>query len=663
MEKSSKKNHLQHEKSLYLQQHAGNPIDWYPWGTEAFQKAQKENKLMLISIGYSSCHWCHVMEHEVFENETAAAYLNEHFVCIKVDREERPDIDNTYMLAVQLMTNSGGWPLNCFTLSNGKPVYGGTYFPLPHFMKVIEALQKLQKEDPKALEEAAKNIKEGLTMSIKVDKPENLNFEERKLEVLVHNWSLSFDLKYGGRKGAPKFPMPNNYEFLLQYGQTHQRKEITDFVHATLHHIVRGGIYDHLEGGLMRYSTDEYWKEPHFEKMLYDNAQFLTCLAKAYQNNPDDEYAFVISQTIAWLDKKMQTAEGFYKSSVDADAAGEEGSYYVWTKPEVEKIFGNDAHKVEDLYQMNTLGFWKEGKYILLRENGFKDFAEQHSIEEKAFLPWLQTVNDKLISHREKRIPPVIDEKVVFSWNCMLAIAFAEAGISLKNPEYLKKAETLTLALEKKYIHKDRICRIVNDPHRIVGFLDDYAYYIKLCICLHQLTLEEQWLEKAKTFLNVVEDIFDEEEGLFYYSEKDPLLLADTIEQNDNVIPASNSVLAHCFWDVGVICSENSWLEKAKSMLATVYQPMERYGSSYSNWAMLLQKVLIGDLLLSYFSPVTMEEHHQYLRENPDFVLFNKELRETTPEVFQICHNGSCALPEFGFSKISKQLHEALKSK
>src|SRR5690554_5655477 len=389
----STKNRLQNERSLYLQQHATNPIDWQPWSEEAFKKAQAEDKMILISIGYSSCHWCHVMEKEVFEKEEAAVYLNEHFVCIKVDREERPDVDAIYMTAVQLMTQSGGWPLNCVTLPDGRPIFGGTYFPMEHFLNILKTLVQLFHEDRNKMLEYADSLADGMKTAELVQQDKEIVFHVEKLHDLVKRWSTLFDWQDGGSKRAPKFPLPNNYEFLLQYGKFYGEEAVIQFTHLTLHKIIRGGIYDQIEGGLMRYSTDMYWKEPHFEKMLYDNGQFLSVLAKAHLEEPSSEYQLVLEQTVHWLETKMKTAESMYKSSIDADADGEEGSYYVWKKEEIRTLFPTDFKRVEDFYQVNGNGFWKNGDHILLRKESYQEFIDNKSVTNDEFNSWLSNVN------------------------------------------------------------------------------------------------------------------------------------------------------------------------------------------------------------------------------------------------------------------------------
>ncbi len=650
------KNNLQHERSLYLQQHSTNPIDWQPWSEDAFKKAKDEDKMLLISIGYSSCHWCHVMEKEVFEKEEAAAYLNKHFVCIKVDREERPDIDAIYMTAVQLMTQSGGWPLNCITLPDGRPIFGGTYFPMEHFMNILKSLVQLFQDDRNKILEYADSLESGMKTAEIVKHDKEAVFKADKLHELIKRWSTLFDWQDGGSKRAPKFPMPNNYEFLLQYGKYFGEEAVVEFVHLTLHKIIRGGIYDQIEGGLMRYSTDMHWKEPHFEKMLYDNGQFLSVLAKAHIDQPSAEYQLVLKQTVHWLETKMKDSQNLYKSSIDADADGEEGSYYVWKKEAIKELFPTDFKKIEDYYQINGNGFWKKGNYILLRKKSFQEYAENHNIGLNELNVWVNDVNTKMVAQRNHRIAPVIDEKVIFSWNCMIAIGLIDVAISLKEESYFQKAMSLTRQLENTFIDETHIYRINDGMNKINGFLDDYAFYIRLCIQLHQYTLDEKWLTKATFWLDRVVAEFEQQEHLFYYSKVDKLLISKSVETEDNVIPSSNSVLANCYWDLGVLFSNEKWLNRAIEMLQCVHVGMENYGSGYSNWAILLHKILKGDLLVNYLGEISNDDHHQQFRKLHDIAIFRKEGKESRANTFEICHHKNCSLPERGYEAIFEKV-------
>lgn len=653
-------NRLQKEASLYLRQHAHNPIDWFPWGKEAFEKAQTENKMMLISIGYSSCHWCHVMEREVFENEQAAAYLNQHFVCVKVDREERPDVDHVYMTAVQLMTQSGGWPLNCFTLPDGRPIYGGTYFPQPQFVNILTSLQKIFNETPQEMYSYASNMEESIKKADLLTETSKV-YELDKLHYLVEKWASLFDWNDGGTKRAPKFPLPNNYDFLLSYGQFFGEEAIVEFVHLTLHKICRGGIFDHVGGGLMRYSVDMYWKEPHFEKMLYDNGQFLSVIAKAYCDQKSLEYEFVLKQTVNWLEEKMKTCQGLYRSSIDADSDGEEGGFYCWKLEELRSLFKGDFERLNSLFEINGNGFWKDGNYILLRMDSFTALKEEWQLSTDDFWTELYTILNKLKVVRDQRIAPVIDDKVIFSWNCMIAIGFIDVAIALDDLSYYEKALDLYKSLSN-YLKIDSILRINDEKNQIDGFLDDYVYWLELQIKLHQYTLDEKYLNAAISTIGFIEKQFEKQGSLFYYSKEDELVLAKTVEINDNVIPASNSILANAYWDLGVLLSNTSYLEQAKAMLNYVYEGMDDYGSGYSNWARLLQKALIGDVSVNYLGEIDLIQHRSFLQKVQSFVMFKLTASSEHKKSYQICHRQACHLPKDSFDNFLLDINDFLSS-
>lgn len=654
-------NRLQHESSLYLQQHASNPVNWYPWSNEAFEIAKEENKPIFLSIGYSSCHWCHVMEEEVFEDEQVAAFLNQYFVSIKVDREERPDIDNVYMTAVQLMTQKGGWPLNCVTLPDGRPIFGGTYFPKDQFLNVLSQIVNLFQNDKQKVEEYASHLEEGIK-AVDFTKPaEETELRGTQLHLAYLKWEANFDKVNGGTTGVPKFPLPNNYEFLLQYGRLFEEKPAVEHTHLTLLKIIRGGIYDQIEGGLMRYSTDAYWKIPHFEKMLYDNAQFLSVLSSAHMDRPEVEYEMAIRQTAQWLQTVMRDGDGFYKSAIDADSEIGEGEYYVWRKEKLQSLLLGDYTKVEDLYQINSKGFWQEGRYLPLRNESISDFAKKHDMSVEECIEWKQTIDVRLNDVRQQRIAPIVDTKIICSWNCMLVIGWIDAAVALSEKSYFDAALSLALKIEERFVVNDKLTRIHTEQNTIWGFLDDYAFFIKMCIKIHQYTLDNQWLQKAIDWLGKTENVFDKQDELFYYSELDAHLLSNTVEVNDNVIPASNSVLANCYWDLGVLNARPEWLDTAKSMLICIYEQMESYPSGYSNWAILLQKVIKSDLCIAYFSEIDRKHHLDNLRKLHDLVLFKfDEVQSEKPETYQICHRQHCFLPKNGWNKMTEEIHDIL---
>jgi uncharacterized protein YyaL (SSP411 family) len=585
-------NQLIHESSPYLLQHAHNPVNWIPWSNQAFELAKQENKLVLISIGYSACHWCHVMEHECFENEDVAALMNKHFINIKVDREEHPDVDQVYMTAVQLMTQKGGWPLNCFTLPDGSPIYGGTYFPQEQWMHILKSLvHTIQNDKEKVLEYASK-LKEGVQQNELIEKPAPIqSWDAEKLHELVLRWSHSFDSSHGGPSRAPKFPLPSNLEFLLTYGVWQEHEKSLGYVELTLDKMAMGGIYDQIGGGFARYSVDMLWKVPHFEKMLYDNGQLLEVYAKAYKFFQKDLYRETCYGILNWLQREMHAEEGAFFSALDADSEGEEGKFYCWDEQELKVILGTDFNWVKEYYNINQLGYWEDEKYILLRNETDESFANRYGWELSPFQQKVESINETLLHVRNKRIKPGMDDKCLTSWNAMVISGLCEAYSAFNHESFLilaRKAanwiEANQLNVEKKLWRSRK-----NGISKIDGVLEDYAFVIKGFIDLYQVTFEEKWMKWAHDLTQTVENEFlDTASKMCFYTSIDTGLIARKMELNDNVIPASNSVMAHNFHKLSYFYRKEEWKTQAEQMLANVYDGMEMYGSGYSNWALLL---------------------------------------------------------------------------
>ncbi|MEI6816058.1 MAG: thioredoxin domain-containing protein, partial [Bacteroidota bacterium] len=500
-------NHLIHESSPYLLQHAHNPVDWYPWGEEAFEKAKKEDKLVLISIGYSACHWCHVMEHESFEDTATAHLMNEHFICIKVDREERPDIDQVYMNAVQLMTGQGGWPLNCFALPDGRPVYGGTYFPKQKWNDVLMQLQNIYVKDKAKFIEYAEQLTDSVKRSELVQMiPDDFEFSINDLHLMVDVWKKSFDTKEGGPARVPKFPLPNNYEFLLNYFHLSMLKDKSDEnllkqIHLTLDKMAYGGIYDQIGGGFARYSTDGYWKVPHFEKMLYDNAQLMSLYASAYQQSKDPLYKNVVMETLDWMKREMTSDEGLFYSALDADSEGKEGKFYIWTKKEIEAILKDKASLFCDYYEVDKAGLWEEGCSILLRRNNDKEFAALHHIHDvDAMMTDIVACKKILLQERNKRIHPGLDDKQLTSWNALMIMGYVDAYNAFGEQEHLLAAKRCADFILKNIRNQDGglYHNYKKGKATINGYLEDYSFMMEALMALYQATFEEHYLMTAK---------------------------------------------------------------------------------------------------------------------------------------------------------------------
>ncbi|HBW85353.1 MAG TPA: thioredoxin domain-containing protein [Crocinitomicaceae bacterium] len=642
-------NALVNETSLYLKQHAHNPVEWHAWSPHVFEEAKKENKLVLVSIGYSACHWCHEMEKECFEDEEVAELMNKHFVCIKVDREERPDVDMVYMTAVQLMTQRGGWPLNCFTLPDGKPIYGGTYFPKDQWMNVLRSLVHTFQTEPQRVKEYADNLTDGITQSELIHLPQELvTREEEKLHELVVRWARSWDMDEGGTTKAPKFPLPSNYLFLLRYGYHFDHAKTNSFVHLTLQKIVRGGIYDQLGGGFARYSVDMLWKIPHFEKMLYDNAQLLELYAEAYALSRNEEYARSLKQTVSWLSREMLGEHGAFYSAIDADSEGEEGKFYCWSKEELGFLSKAQQALVNDYFSVNSAGYWEEEKYVLLRRESDESIARKHDYELPEFYVKLDEIIDLLFQKRKERIAPGIDKKSLCSWNAMLLNGLITTYRATNDDGCLLMARKIGTWIRNTQFQQGILYRnFAEGKTAISGFLEDYAFSIEAMIALYQATAELDWLLFAKELCEIVETKFQHKESkMCYFSADDDTLITRKMEIHDNVIPSTNSVMAMNFLRLGTYFKKSDWLYYSEQMVSNVYEGMEQYGSGYSHWAnvLLLQlkgikEVHVNDATLSraeIVSTCTWGELIAYHREIPMSELYSSK-------GLYVCGNGICS--------------------
>ena len=585
-------NHLINETSPYLLQHAHNPVNWYPWNNETLTKAQNENKLILVSIGYSACHWCHVMERESFESEEIARIMNDHFVCIKVDREERPDIDQIYMNAVQLMTGSGGWPLNCFALPDGKPVFGGTYFKPQQWKDILQNLARGYETDQGRFEKYANDLKQGIVSIDKIAKvKEEADFAYEDLLNIILKIRKRFDRENGGTFGAPKFPLPVNYFYLMRFYYHSGEKEVLKQVLLTLEKMAKGGIYDQLGGGFSRYSVDRNWLVPHFEKMLYDNAQLVSLYSEAFRLNPDAEYKKVVYDTLAFVERELTSPEGGFYSSLDADSEGVEGKYYVWDKDEVESLLEEDAEIFCEYYDISTEGNW-EGRNILNRKENDDVIASRHNLSLEKLEEIILQAKKKLLEHRQKRVKPGLDDKILTSWNALMLKAYADAYNIFDDEHFLKIAEKNYEFIEKNLLSSDFSLyrNHKNNTSTIHAFLDDYVLLVDALISLYHTRFNEYYINTA---LNITEYIihhfFDDDSGMFFYtSDKDSQLIARTKEVNDHVIPSSNAVLAQNLFKLGHYFIKDDYLKKAEQMLLNMKKQIENNPFYFGNWIDLM---------------------------------------------------------------------------
>ncbi len=654
-------NALAKETSPYLLQHAHNPVNWLPWGDEALQKAKEENKLILVSIGYSACHWCHVMEHESFEDSTVAALMNAHFVCIKVDREERPDIDNLYMGAVQLMTGRGGWPLNCIALPDGRPVWGGTYFPKAEWMKSLEMINDIYQKDTQRVLEYADKLEEGIKQTDLIPavlaKPA---FAESDLEDMVENWKRRFDTKLGGPNKAPKFMLPNNYQFLLRYAWFSNDVAVKNQVDLTLTQMALGGIYDQIGGGFSRYSTDVYWKAPHFEKMLYDNAQLISLYSEAYRAEENPLYKEVIEETILFLEREMLGDHNQFYAALDADTEGEEGKFYVWNETELQTLIPNNEWDLfKKYYNINSAGRWEHGNYILLRQQTDVAFAKSQHVNLSELQQTVQRWKSTLLKQRNTRVRPGLDNKALTSWNALTVKAYIDAYLALDNPAYLHQAKKTAQFITEKLSKKDGSLwhTYSHNIAKIDAFLDDYAAVIDAWIALYQVTGNQQYLVNAEKLTQYVLQHFSAgENALFYYAPENKDLLSRTVELTDNVIPASNSVMAQNLENLSILLGQTTYRERAKKMAMQIKENMYSYGEGYSNWGMLMMNWIYPKYEIAICGPEANEIFNQlneqyypqllfaFSKTKSDLALLQNRFTENETTIY-VCQSNVCQLP------------------
>ena len=670
-------NELINETSPYLLQHAHNPVNWYAWNKETLDLAKKENKLLLISIGYSACHWCHVMEHESFEDSTVAAIMNEHFINVKVDREERPDVDQIYMNAVQLLTGRGGWPLNCVALPDGRPIWGGTYFPKDNWINALNQLAELYKNEPEKAEEYASKLTEGIKQSDLISfNTEKASFTISELESAIKNWKQFMDFKNGGRLGAPKFPMPNNFLFLLRYAVQTNNSEVLDYVNTTLTQMAYGGIYDHIGGGFARYSVDGHWHIPHFEKMLYDNAQLITLYSNAYLATKNSLYKQVVYETTQFIERELYNEIGAFYSSLDADSKTktgelEEGVYYIWNKEELQNILKDDFELFSKYYNVNSYGKWEKDTYHLIRKISDKKYSEKYNISEKELQEKVTHWKKVLLKEREKRNKPRLDDKTLTSWNALMLKAYTKAYTVFDDDHFLKMALKNGHFIINKLIKEDGglYRNYKNGKSTIEAYLEDYATVIDAFINLYEATLDENWLQTAKQLTDYSFDHFydDKSKMFFFTSDKDTDLITRKIEVDDNVIPSSNSIMANNLFKLAHYYENKNYSNNAKIMLNNVKNKSIEYGGGASNWLNLYANY-IGDFyeiaIVGGNANDKLKEFNQNYIPNKIIVGSTKESKlpllqfkytknETT--IF-VCVDGACQLPVNETKEALKQI-------
>ena len=594
-------NELINETSPYLLQHAHNPIHWKAWNDSTLAEAKDKNRLIIISVGYAACHWCHVMEHESFEHIEVAQVMNDNYINIKVDREERPDIDQVYMNAVQLLTGSGGWPLNVVALPDGRPVWGGTYFRKEQWINTLNQIANLYSSNPKKLYEYAEQLEAGIkSLDIVNLNTNEIKFEKSTIDNAINTWSKHFDYEKGGTNRAPKFMMPNNLHFLLREAYQNNHLQLQQYVNITLTKIAYGGVFDHVGGGFSRYSVDDKWHVPHFEKMLYDNAQLVSLYSDAYLATKNTLYKEVVYGTIDFIERELTNNDGTFFSSLDADSINkkgklEEGAFYVWTKEELKGLLGDDFQLFSNYYSINDYGFWEHDNYVLIRKDSEEAIIKKHNITPGYLKEKINYWKSVLLKEREKRDRPRLDDKILTSWNALMTKGYADAYRVFNEERFLKAALKNAQFIITTQSKEDGG---LNHSYKegkstINGYLEDYATTIDALIAIYENTLEEKWLQHARNLINyTLDNFFDEKSNMFFFtSNQDTALVSRTIEYRDNVVPASNSIMAINLFKLSQYYSNASYEKTAMTMLNNMLPELEKYPSAFSNWL---------DLMLNY---------------------------------------------------------------
>ncbi len=655
-------NALVNESSPYLLQHAHNPVDWQPWSEKILAKATQENKLILFSIGYASCHWCHVMEKETFEDTEVATFMNANFINVKVDREEHPDIDKTYIKAVQLMTGNAGWPLNCITLPNGEPVWGGTYFTKENWMNSLEQIVKIHKENPEKTAQFAKAQTQRM-QSLQTFSSNTKNLANISTDSIVHTWKKQLDVNAGGLQEAEKFPRPGNYNFLLRYATATKNEALSNHVHTTLQNIANRGLFDHLEGGFARYTTDELWNIPHFEKMLYDNAQLISLFSYAYQTQKNDRYKAVAYQTLDFIQKQFARTDGLLHASLNADSFNEEneleeGAYYTWNKDELQKLITEDFTLFSDYYGINTIPKTEDDKHVLVKTVTDTAFAGKYKVTLADLQQKVTHWKTILLQERKRRKAPETDTKVITAWNALMLKAYTDAYKVFGDESLKAEAIKTAKAIKEQLITDDwKVLRSLENKG-IDGYLEDYAFLIDAFLAVYQITFDEQWLNDANSLTEyTINHFYDAEKELFAFTETSTGgLNFKEFDVEDGVMPSANSVMSHNLFKLSHYFGKEDFESKSKKMLQRVLPEALEYPYVYANWL-----ELYINLTEPYYEVVingkdaiakAKELHQNYL---PNIILCGSTTESSLPLLenrfyedktfIYVCVNRACKLP------------------
>ena len=672
-------NNLIHETSPYLLQHAHNPVNWYAWNDEALKKAKDENKPIFLSIGYSSCHWCHVMAHESFENNEVAEFMNENFVNIKVDREERPDIDDIYQKVCQIATGQGGWPLSIFLTPDQKPFYVGTYFPVldsygrPGFGSICRQLSQAWKEKPKDIEKSAENFLNALHKTETVHTPSKL--EKIILDEAAMNLFQLGDATYGGFGSAPKFPNAANISFLFRYAELTGLSKFNEFALKTLNKMAKGGIFDQIGGGFHRYSTDAKWLVPHFEKMLYDNALIPVNYVEAYQITKDPFYLEVLQKTLDFVLREMTTPEGGFYSAYDADSEGVEGKFYVWKKSEIKEILGSDADIFCLFYDVTDGGNW-EGNTILCNNLNISTVAFNFGKSEQEIHDILNSCAEKLLKVRSTRISPGLDDKILVSWNSLMITAFAKGYRVTGDQRYLSAAKDCISFIEKNLLVGDKLQRTYkNNTAKIDGYLEDYSYFINALLDVFEIESDQKYLQLSLSLANyLLEHFWDSDANSFFMtSDNHEKLIIRPKSNYDLSLPSGNSVSAFALLRLYHLSQKQNFLDVATKIMESQAQMAAEnpfgFGYLLNTISLFIQKPveitiintenseICKSLLLRYLpnSMMVMIQNKEQLDGLAKFPFFAGKLFEEKTSVF-ICKDFTCSLPLHTLDEINSSL-------
>jgi len=679
-------NRLLHETSPYLLQHAHNPVDWYPWGPEALEKARTENKPILVSIGYAACHWCHVMERESFENEQTAQLMNAHFINIKIDREERPDLDHIYMDAVQAMTGGGGWPLNVFLTPDAKPFYGGTYFPPQRAFNrpsweetlqgVVQAFRDRRHEVDAQAENLLQHLQQANAFGITEPADRDALFNADTLQSCFTQLMKTADRQWGGFGKAPKFPQTFSIRFLLRHYHFTGEKEALDQALLSLDKMIDGGIYDQVGGGFARYSTDAEWLAPHFEKMLYDNALLVSALCEAYQLTGRQRYRSVLEETLAFVERELTAPQGGFYAALDADSEGVEGKYYTWSLEEIQALLGEDGELFAAFYDISAEGNWEHTNIPWIRKP-LADFAAAINADPRQIQEKLDQCKRRLLEARSGRVRPLLDDKIILGWNALMNTAYAEAFAATGREDYREAAvRNMAFLLSAfKDAEGDWHHTWKNEQARYPAFLDDLAFLLRALITLQEVTGEMDWLVTAQELTEtILEQFGDMETPYFYFN---PEGQGDVIirkkEVYDGAVPSSNSVMAGNLYHMSILFDIKSWGERSRAMVRQLGNAISRYPGSFGVWAGWLQEMVEGtnEIVLTGDNPgpVRRDIMEIYIPnkvvagEGSDGLvlpLLEGRKGDGKPTIY-LCRNNTCQAPVFSAKELISLINRGKK--